>query len=65
MELLDEHRDPLLARRLLTAGDALAAMRSLPEGRGAMRIGEAAPADGHPGRIAMRTVVGAQLPRIC
>ncbi|MFI9722671.1 hydrogenase expression/formation protein HypE [Streptomyces sp. NPDC052396] len=57
------------------ADEALAAMHSLPEGGGAVRIGQVAPSDGHPGRVVMRTVVGArrvvdmpvgeQLPRIC
>ncbi|MEV5378292.1 hydrogenase expression/formation protein HypE [Streptomyces nondiastaticus] len=57
------------------AETALAALRSLPEGSGAVRIGDALPADGHPGRVVMRTAVGArrvvdmplgeQLPRIC
>jgi hydrogenase expression/formation protein HypE len=51
----------------------LAAMRRLPEGRGAVRVGEAT-AD-HPGRVTIRTLLGAhrvvdmlvgeQLPRIC
>jgi hydrogenase expression/formation protein HypE len=56
------------------AADAvLAAMRSVPEGSAAVRIGEAV-AD-HPGRVTARTLVGAQrivdmligeqLPRIC
>jgi hydrogenase expression/formation protein HypE len=55
------------------ADSVLAAMRRLPEGRGAVRIGEAI-AD-HPGRVTMRTLLGAhrvvdmlvgeQLPRIC
>ncbi|MEU1673076.1 hydrogenase expression/formation protein HypE [Streptomyces roseifaciens] len=57
------------------ADAALAALRSLPEGSGAVRIGKVLPADGHPGRVVMRTTVGArrvmdmplgeQLPRIC
>ncbi|MFF4408846.1 hydrogenase expression/formation protein HypE [Streptomyces sp. NPDC001404] len=57
------------------ADEALRVMRSLPEGSGAVRIGEVAPAGGHSGRVVMRTVVGArrvvdmpvgeQLPRIC
>lgn len=56
------------------ADDALVAMRSLPEGSEAARIGEVVP-DGRPGRVVMRTLVGArrvvdmplgeQLPRIC
>jgi hydrogenase expression/formation protein HypE len=55
------------------ADTVLAAMRRLPEGRGAVRVGEAI-AD-HPGRVTMRTLLGAhrvvdmlvgeQLPRIC
>ena len=56
------------------AADAiLAAMRSVPEGSAALRIGDAV-AD-HPGRVTARTLVGAQrivdmligaqLPRIC
>jgi hydrogenase expression/formation protein HypE len=55
------------------ADAVLAAMRCLPEGREAVRVGEAA-AD-HPGRVTMRTLLGAhrivdmlvgeQLPRIC
>jgi hydrogenase expression/formation protein HypE len=55
------------------ADSVLAAMRRLPEGRGAVRVGEAI-AD-HPGRVTMRTLLGAhrvvdmlvgeQLPRIC
>jgi hydrogenase expression/formation protein HypE len=54
--------------------DALAAMRSLPEGADAVRIGEVLP-DGPAGRVLLRTLVGArrvldmplgeQLPRIC
>ncbi|MFI9201603.1 hydrogenase expression/formation protein HypE [Streptomyces sp. NPDC053048] len=57
------------------ADAALAALRSLPEGSGAVRIGNVLAADGHPGRVVMRTAVGArrvvdmplgeQLPRIC
>ncbi|RLU89206.1 hydrogenase expression/formation protein HypE [Streptomyces griseocarneus] len=57
------------------ADEALAAMRSLPEGCAAVRIGEVTPAHGPLGRVVMRTVVGArrvvdmplgeQLPRIC
>ncbi|MFC5720913.1 hydrogenase expression/formation protein HypE [Streptomyces gamaensis] len=57
------------------ADAALAALRSLPEGGGAVRLGEVTAADGHPGRVVMRTAVGArrvvdmplgeQLPRIC
>ncbi|MEU5097899.1 hydrogenase expression/formation protein HypE [Streptomyces sp. NPDC020996] len=56
------------------AGDALAAMRSMPEGAQAARIGEVVP-DGPRGRVTLRTLVGArrimdmplgeQLPRIC
>ncbi|MFJ8827746.1 hydrogenase expression/formation protein HypE [Streptomyces sp. NPDC102467] len=56
------------------ADAALAALRSLPEGAGAVRIGDVA-ADGPPGRVSLRTLVGArrivdmplgeQLPRIC
>ncbi|WP_432138433.1 MULTISPECIES: hydrogenase expression/formation protein HypE [unclassified Streptomyces] len=56
------------------AEEALAALRSLPEGAGAVRIGEV-PAGGAPGRVTLRTLVGArrivdmplgeQLPRIC
>ena len=52
---------------------ALAAMRALPEGRGAVQVGRAL--DGPPGRVTMRTLfggsrivdmlVGEQLPRIC
>ncbi|MER6185886.1 hydrogenase expression/formation protein HypE [Streptomyces sp. NPDC001652] len=54
--------------------DALAAMRSMPEGAQAVRIGEVLP-DGPRGRVTLRTLVGArrivdmplgeQLPRIC
>ncbi|KAB7833939.1 hydrogenase expression/formation protein HypE [Streptomyces mobaraensis] len=57
------------------ADAALAALRSLPEGTGAVRVGDVLPADGHPGRVVLRTAVGArrvidmplgeQLPRIC
>ncbi|MCD9193325.1 hydrogenase expression/formation protein HypE [Streptomyces albireticuli] len=57
------------------ADEALASMRSLPEGSGAVRIGDVLPADGRPGRVTMRTAVGARrvvdmplgelLPRIC
>ncbi|GAA0415331.1 hydrogenase expression/formation protein HypE [Streptomyces luteireticuli] len=57
------------------AEEALAVLRSLPEGREAVRIGEVPPAGGHPGRVVLRTAVGArrvmdmpvgeQLPRIC
>ncbi|MEU9190201.1 hydrogenase expression/formation protein HypE [Streptomyces sp. NPDC048484] len=58
-----------------TAADAvLTAMRSVPEGRGAVRIGEVLP-KGPSGRVTVRTLVGArrvvdmplgeQLPRIC
>lgn len=58
-----------------TQADAvLAAMRGLPEGRDAVRVGEAVSGD-HPGRVRMRTLLGAhrivdmlvgeQLPRIC
>ncbi|MFD1657458.1 hydrogenase expression/formation protein HypE [Streptomyces caeni] len=56
------------------ADDALAAMRSVPEGRDAVRIGDVLP-DGPAGRVTLRTLVGArrvvdmplgeQLPRIC
>ncbi|WP_367325322.1 hydrogenase expression/formation protein HypE [Streptomyces sp. HUAS ZL42] len=56
------------------AGDALAALRSLPEGAHAVRIGEVLP-HGPRGRVTLRTLVGArrivdmplgeQLPRIC
>jgi hydrogenase expression/formation protein HypE len=56
-----------------SAPAVLAAMRQLPEGQGAVRVGEAT--DGHPGRVEMRTFLGAhrivdmlvgeQLPRIC
>ncbi|MDH6605640.1 hydrogenase expression/formation protein HypE [Streptomyces sp. SAI-208] len=56
------------------AGDALAALRSLPEGAGAVRIGDVLP-EGPSGRVTLRTLVGArrivdmplgeQLPRIC
>jgi len=52
---------------------ALAAIRALPEGRGAVQVGRAL--DGPPGRVTMRTLfggsrivdmlVGEQLPRIC
>lgn len=52
---------------------ALAAMRAMPAGRGAVAIGTAQ--DNHPGRVSMRTLfggqrlvdmlVGEQLPRIC
>ncbi|WP_030607537.1 hydrogenase expression/formation protein HypE [Streptomyces sclerotialus] len=55
------------------ADAALSALRSLPEGCGAARIGEVVP--DHPGRVVLRTLVGAhrvidmplgeQLPRIC
>ena len=55
------------------ADDVLAAMRALPEGHDAVRVGEAT-AD-HPGRVTMCTLLGAhrivdmlvgeQLPRIC
>ncbi len=55
------------------ADDALAAMRSLPEGHAAARIGQAS--DGPRGRVTMKTLfggqrlvdtlVGEQLPRIC
>lgn len=55
------------------ADAALAAMRALPEGRGAARIGRATAA--HPGLVTMTTpfggtrivdmLVGEQLPRIC
>ncbi|MFC4119868.1 hydrogenase expression/formation protein HypE [Nonomuraea zeae] len=55
------------------AGEVLAAMRELPEGAGAERIGTVVP--DHPGRVVMRTLVGSrrvvdmlvgeQLPRIC
>lgn len=55
------------------AGAALAAMRTLPEGAGAVVIGRAVAA--HPGQVRMRTLfggsrivdmlVGEQLPRIC
>ncbi|MBC9715929.1 hydrogenase expression/formation protein HypE [Streptomyces sp. TRM66268-LWL] len=55
------------------AGRALAALRSLPEGAGAVRIGEVTA--GPAGRVVLRTLVGArrvvdmplgeQLPRIC
>ncbi|MFE7607043.1 hydrogenase expression/formation protein HypE [Streptomyces celluloflavus] len=57
------------------ADEALALLRSLPEGGGAVRLGNVTPAEGHPGRVVMRTAVGArrvvdmplgeQLPRIC
>ncbi|MEV8248445.1 hydrogenase expression/formation protein HypE [Streptomyces rochei] len=56
------------------ADEALAALRSLPEGREAARIGEV-PSSGETGRVTLRTLVGArrvvemplgeQLPRIC
>lgn len=56
------------------ADEALAALRSLPEGRDAVRIGEVLP-HGPGGRVTLRTPVGArrvvdmplgeQLPRIC
>ncbi|GGM21764.1 hydrogenase expression/formation protein HypE [Streptomyces fumigatiscleroticus] len=56
------------------AEDALAALRSLPEGRDAARIGEVLP-HGPAGRVVLRTLVGARrvvdmplgelLPRIC
>jgi hydrogenase expression/formation protein HypE len=56
------------------AGAALTALRSLPEGSSAVRIGEVLP-EGPPGRVTLRTLVGArrivelplgeQLPRIC
>ncbi|MEV8293632.1 hydrogenase expression/formation protein HypE [Streptomyces enissocaesilis] len=56
------------------ADEALAALRSLPEGREAARIGEV-PSSGEAGRVTLRTLVGArrvvemplgeQLPRIC
>ncbi|MEV5845317.1 hydrogenase expression/formation protein HypE [Streptomyces sp. NPDC051985] len=56
------------------ADRALAALRSLPEGAGAVRIGEVLP-QGPGGRVTLRTLVGArrivdmplgeQLPRIC
>ncbi|MBD0842156.1 hydrogenase expression/formation protein HypE [Streptomyces sp. TRM68416] len=56
------------------ADDALAALRSRPEGREAVRLGEVLP-DGPRGRVTLRTLVGArrivdmplgeQLPRIC
>ncbi|MHC3469870.1 hydrogenase expression/formation protein HypE [Streptomyces sp. 7R007] len=56
------------------AEEALALMRSVPEGTQAVRIGEVLP-DGPQGRVALRTLVGArrvvelplgeQLPRIC
>jgi len=52
---------------------AMAAMRALPEGAGAVAIGRAG--QGHPGRVTLRTrfggarivgmLVGEQLPRIC
>ncbi|NJP88721.1 hydrogenase expression/formation protein HypE [Nonomuraea sp. FMUSA5-5] len=55
------------------AGTVLAAMRALPEGSAATRIGTVVAA--HPGRVTMRTLVGShrvvdmlvgeQLPRIC
>ncbi|MFF7891922.1 hydrogenase expression/formation protein HypE [Streptomyces sp. NPDC007907] len=56
------------------ADEALAALRSLPEGREAVRIGEVV-SQGSAGRVTLRTLVGArrvvemplgeQLPRIC
>jgi hydrogenase expression/formation protein HypE len=56
------------------ADAVLAAMRDLPEGAGAVRIGTVAH-DGEPGRVTVRTAVGSrrvldmlvgeQLPRIC
>lgn len=56
------------------ADEALAAMRSVPEGQSAVRIGEVLP-QGPGGRVTLRTLVGArrvvdmplgeQLPRIC
>ncbi|GAA2539934.1 hydrogenase expression/formation protein HypE [Streptomyces levis] len=56
------------------ADEALAVLRSLPEGRRAARIGEV-PSSGPAGRVTLRTLVGArrvvemplgeQLPRIC
>ncbi|NBM17730.1 hydrogenase expression/formation protein HypE [Streptomyces sp. GC420] len=56
------------------ADEALAALRSLPEGAAAVRIGEV-PRTGEPGRVTVRTLVGARrvvdlplgelLPRIC
>ncbi|MFF7160183.1 AIR synthase-related protein [Streptomyces sp. NPDC008086] len=56
------------------AEDALAALRSRPEGAQAVRIGEVLP-QGPRGRVTLRTLVGArrvvdmplgeQLPRIC
>jgi hydrogenase expression/formation protein HypE len=56
------------------AGEALTAMRSVPEGQGAAHIGEVLP-QGPSGRVTLRTLVGArrvvemplgeQLPRIC
>jgi len=56
-----------------SAEDVLAAMRAVPEGEGAVRIGEVV-AD-HPGMVTVRTIVGSerivdmlvgeQLPRIC
>jgi hydrogenase expression/formation protein HypE len=56
-----------------SADAVLAAMRACPEGAGAVRVGTAC-AD-HPGRVSMRTLMGAhrivdmligeQLPRIC
>jgi hydrogenase expression/formation protein HypE len=55
------------------AGRALAALRALPDGAGAERIGEVT--DGEPGRVLLRTRIGShrrlerlsgeQLPRIC
>ncbi|MFF8941541.1 hydrogenase expression/formation protein HypE [Streptomyces sp. NPDC014864] len=56
------------------ADEALVALRSLPEGRAAVRVGEVL-ADGPAGRVTLRTLVGARrvldlplgelLPRIC
>ena len=56
-----------------SAEELVAAMRALPEGEGAARIGEVV-AD-HPGMVTIRTIVGSerivdmlvgeQLPRIC
>ncbi|WP_128378852.1 hydrogenase expression/formation protein HypE [Streptomyces cavernae] len=56
------------------ADDALAALRSVPEGASAVRIGEVLP-EGEPGRVTLHTLVGARrivdmplgelLPRIC
>ena len=55
------------------ADDVLAVMRARPEGAAAARVGEVV--EGQPGRVVMRTLVGArrvvdmpigeQLPRIC